>query len=372
MKTIFPDYNNCLTNITNSILKYYELETYHKTLPDLDEILKGSDYKNIVYMLYDGMGANLLKRNLKETAFLNKNKLKDIDAIFPPTTTASTTSVLSGKNPNEHGWLGWDLYFEDIDKTVTMFLNTIKDTSIKISEKSISEEKYPYENIVNKISSKVNTHILYPFGENPYQDLDDMHKKILDICNNGERNFIYAYSDEPDYTMHEVGTDAKETIELFKTMNDKTETLCNKLKDTLVILVADHGHINCEPITLSDYQDVFNMLRQTTSIESRACAFFIKNGEEKHFEELFDKYFGEDFILLSKKEVIRKQIFGSGENNNNFENVIGDYLAIATSNKFFRYNENSINLKSMHAGITEDEVLVPLILVKRNENRNEM
>lgn len=371
MKTIYPDYNNCLTNVTNSILKHYGIKTYHKTFPELDEVLESHNYKNIVYILCDGMGANLLKRNLKETDFFNKNKLKDIHAIFPPTTTASTTSVLSGKNPNEHGWLGWDLYFEDLDKTVTMFLNTIKDTTTKVSEKSISEETYPYENIVTKISSKVNSYILYPFGENPYQDLDDMHNKILNICNNGERNFIYAYSDEPDHTIHEVGTDAKETIELFKTMNDKTEKLCDKLKDTLFILVADHGHLNCEPITLCEYQDIFNLLRQTTSIESRACAFFIKNGEEKHFEELFNKYFSEDFILLSKEEVIKNQIFGPGENNNHFENVIGDYLAIATSNKFFRYDENSINLKSMHAGITEDEILVPLILVKK-EDRNEI
>lgn len=368
MKIIYPDYNNCLTNVTNSIFKHYGIETYHNTLPELDEILKNHDYKNIVYMLYDGMGANLLKRNLTETDFLNKNKIKDIHAIFPTTTTASTTSVLSGKNPNEHGWLGWDLYFKNIDKTVTMFLNTIKDTNIKVSEKSISEEIYPYENIVEKISSKTKSHILFPFGEHPYQDLDDMHNKILDICNNGERNFIYAYCDEPDHTMHDVGTDDKETINLFKKMNDKTEKLCNKIKDTLVILVADHGHINCEPITLSDYKEVFSLLKQTTSIESRACAFFIKKGKEKHFEELFHKYFDEFFILLSKKEIIDKQIFGLGKNNEHFENVIGDYLAIATSNKFFRYDENSINLKSMHAGITEDEVLVPLIVIGREKN----
>lgn len=368
MKIIYPDYNNCLTNVTNSLFKHYGIETYHETLKELDEILERNTYKNIVYMLYDGMGANLLKRNLNKSDFLNINKIKDINAIFPPTTTASTTSVLSGKNPNEHGWLGWDLYFKNIDKTVTMFLNTIKDTNVRISEKSISEETYPYKNIVEKLSSKTNSHILYPFGETPYKDLDDMHNKIIDICNNGESNFIYAYSDEPDHTIHEVGTDAKETLELFKIMNDKTEKLCSKLKDTLVILVADHGHLNCEPITLSEYEDIFRLLRQQTSIESRACAFFIKEGEEKHFEELFHNYFGKDFILLSKKEVLEKQLFGPGKNNIHFEEVVGDYLAIATSNKFFRYNENSMNLKSMHAGITEDEVLVPLIVIENKNN----
>ena len=45
---------------------------------------------------------------------------KNIDAVFPP------TSVLSGLNPIEHVWLGWDLYFREIDEVVTMFLNTKK------------------------------------------------------------------------------------------------------------------------------------------------------------------------------------------------------------------------------------------------------
>jgi len=363
MKVIYPDYNNCLTNVTNSLFKHYGIKTYHNTLKELDEILENHDYKNIVYMLYDGMGSNLLKRNLNENEFLNKNKIRNIHSVFPTTTTAATTSVLSGKNPNEHGWLGWDLYFKNIDTTVTMFLNTIKDTDIKVSKKSISEETYPYDNIVKKLSSKTNSHILFPFGENLYQDLDDMHNKIINICNNAKRNFIYAYCDEPDHTIHEVGTNSKETKELFKTINDKTAMLCSKLKDTLIIIVADHGLINAEPITLSEYKDIFSTLRQTTSIESRACAFFIKNEEKKHFEELFHKYFDEHFILLTKEEVLKKRIFGLGKNNKHFENVIGDYLAIATSNKFFRYDENSINLKAMHAGITEDEVLVPLIVI---------
>ena len=67
MKTIYPDYNNCLTNVTNSLFKHYGIETYHETLKELDEILERNTYKNIVYMLYDGMGANLLKRNLNKS-----------------------------------------------------------------------------------------------------------------------------------------------------------------------------------------------------------------------------------------------------------------------------------------------------------------
>lgn len=361
MKTIFPNYEQCLTNLTNSILNYYGFETYHSTLKEVDEELK-KDYKNVVLILYDGMGASLLKRNLKEDDFLNKHKVMDIHAVFPPTTTASTTAVLSGKNPNEHGWLGWDLYFKSIDRVVTMFLNTYKDTDEQVSDTSISTETYPYESIIEKINTKVNAVGLFPFKDTHYEDLYDMHNQIEEICKNDKRNFIYAYYEDPDHTMHQSGTDSKDTLDVFELINKETEKLCNKLEETLVIVVADHGHLNAEAITLKDYPDVFECLERDVSIESRACSFKIKEEKKTQFEELFEKYFKEDFILLAKQEVIDKQIFGTGKNNDHFEEVVGDYLAIAISNKYFRYDENSVFLKSMHAGITEDEVLVPLII----------
>ena len=119
-------------------------------------------------MLYDGMGSNILKRNLSSNSFLNKNKLMNIDAVFPATTTASTTSVLSGKNPNEHGWLGWDLYFKEFDKTISIFPNTIKDTNLLFSEQNVSEIKYQYTNIIKKVATKVNSVGLFPFKETKY------------------------------------------------------------------------------------------------------------------------------------------------------------------------------------------------------------
>ena len=169
----YTNYNKCLTNVANSILKYYDLKTYHSTLKELDDILEEKRYKNIILMLYDGMGSNILKRNLSSNSFLNKNKLMNIDAVFPATTTASTTSVLSGKNPNEHGLLGLDLYFKEFDKTISIFPNTIKDTNLLFSEQNVSEIKYQYTNIIKKVATKVNSVGLFPFKETKYIDIDE-------------------------------------------------------------------------------------------------------------------------------------------------------------------------------------------------------
>lgn len=363
MKIIHTNYDNCLTNVTNSILKYFNIPTYHKTLEDLDKILEKKNYKNIVLLLYDGMGANILDRLLTKDIFLIKNKVKNIHSVFPATTTACTTSILSGLNPCEHGWLGWDLYFKDINETVTMFLNTKKDTNIAVSTENISEKYFPYTSIIELINKHYKAYKLVPFGNESYKDIDDMYKQIMSLCQKDEKKFIYAYSDEPDKTIHDEGTNSKKVIELLEKINEDTKKLCESLNnDTLIIITADHGHINSQSITLSNYPDIFNLLKQDISIEGRACAFFIKEGKTKEFETLFNKHFGNDFLLYTKDEVIKNKIFGPGKENKRFKESLGDYLAIAIKDKYFRYNETSTKLTSMHAGITEDEVLVPLII----------
>lgn len=372
MKIIYPDYEKCLTNLTNSILKYFDITPYHKTLKELDKVLEESNYDNIILLIYDGMGSNILSRNLNENSFLRKHKIEDIKAIFPPTTTASTTTLLSGLNPCEHGWLGWDLYFKYLDETVTMFLNTKKDTDILVSKENMAQKYFSYKSIIDLINEKYKAFKLMPFGDNAYNDLADLNNKVINLCKEKGKKFIYAYYDEPDHTTHNEGTDSNITVKLYEEIDKSTKELYEKIKDTntLVIVTADHGHINSKDITLSDYKDIFNLLKHDISIEGRACAFFIKEGKSQEFEQLFNKYFKDDFILYTKEEVIKNKLFGSGRENKYFKDSLGDYLAVAITNKYFRYNENSVKLTSMHAGITEDEILVPLIIIGKEDKMN--
>ena len=372
MEVIYPDYEKCLTNLTNSILKYFDIKPYHKTLKELDKVLEENNYDNVVLLIYDGMGSNIMDRNLDEKSFLRINKVTDIKAVFPPTTTASTNSLLSGLNPCEHGWLGWDLYFKEIDETVTMFLNTKKDTDILVSEENIAHKYFSYKSIIDLINEKYKAFKLMPFGDNAYNDLADLNNKVINLCKEKGKKFIYAYYDEPDHTTHNEGTDSNITVKLYEEIDKSTKELCEKLKDTntLVIVTADHGHINSEDITLSDYKDIFCLLKHDISIEGRACAFFIKEGKTQEFEQLFNKYFKDDFILYTKEEVIKNKLFGKGTENKYFKDSLGDYLAVAITNKYFRYNENSVKLTSMHAGITEDEILVPLIIIGKEDKMN--
>ena len=89
-----------------------------------------------------------------------KNKIKEITTVFPATTTSATTSIITGLNPVEHGWLGWNMYIKPINKTITLFKNQAKGTG-KISNKFLEvKHKIEIETITEQINKKRKYRIL--------------------------------------------------------------------------------------------------------------------------------------------------------------------------------------------------------------------
>ena len=162
---IKADYKDCITNLACSIRKYFEVDYKHNTIKEVDEVLERVKPKNVVVILFDGMGYNILNRNLDKDSFLVKHCVRDYSSVVPCTTTASTTSMLSGMHPCEHGWLGWDLYIKPEELIVTMFTNKLKDTSIDARDYNVVRKYYDYNTITDDINNdgKYSSKILFTF-----------------------------------------------------------------------------------------------------------------------------------------------------------------------------------------------------------------
>lgn len=365
MKIKYPDYNNSILNIACSILNHYKLNFKHNTLPYLDNMLK-NNYKNIVLMVLDGMGSEIITTNLQENSFLRKHFFEDISSVFPPTTTAATTSLQSGLSPLEHGWLGWNLYFKEINKNVDIYINTDDNGEI-VSEYNIANKFIPFKDIIDLINENtdISAHSVSPFGTCKVDTLQDFIWNIRKICNNKDNNYIYAYWPEPDSTMHLHGCHSKNAKSCLLEINNYIENLSKNLEDTLLIITADHGHIDAKAKLILDYPELLSTLERLPSIEARSLNFFVKNGMETKFIYEFNKLFKDDFILLTKEEVLEKELFGTGNESPKFKDFLGDFLAISTSNTtIFKTEQECKSLIGVHAGITESEMMVPLIIVK--------
>lgn len=363
------NYHECLTNLACSIRKYFDLDYKHNTLSYIDEILEKERPKNVVTILCDGMGANILNRTLDSEAFLIKHKFKNLYTVFPATTVAATTSMMTGLNPVETGMLGWDMYFKDIDKVITTFIGSVKGD---LNHTPLSEAlEYRKKHMITKtIMEEINEkgqdkgYIVSPYCDTPYQTIDEMYETIKKRCSEPGKKYIYAYNTEPDSSMHAYGCDSEIAKELIREINFKIEELASNLNDTIIFVVADHGHINIDNIYLDDYPDIVDCLKRNTSIEPRAVNFFIKDDKKEEFVNLFNKYFGDYFNLYEMSDVIKSKLFGDGKENEIYRDALGDYLAIAKSNKAIVYG-GSMPLVSQHAGYTDDEILVPLVLIKK-------
>ena len=68
---------------------------------------------------------------------------------------------------------------------------------------------------------------------------------------------------------------------------------------------------------------------------------------------------------MSKDEIRESKIFGLNNENKYFCDSIGDFIALAKSDKIFKYKRGGHIFKSNHAGFTEKEMYVPLIMVRK-------
>ncbi len=364
MKKVMPDYNNCIVNLSNSIRKEFGLKTHHSSLQEVDLLFK-KKYKNVILFVFDGMGSDILK-NFSKKMFLNEYKVKDITSILPSTTVAATTSIQTGLFPREHAWIGCDLYIKDIDEIITMYKNKVRKNG-EILNYNVGMKYFPYKTIVEEINESTKYHAVdfFPFGKNKYNSFSELKKMIINQSNKYKKNFIYAYYNNPDSLLHHNDVNSLIVKNEIKKINDFVKDLSKVMHNALIIVTADHGHIKSDDFCLDDYPDINKLVFEELSIEPRFTSFKVKKGKNNAFEQKFNQYFGNDFLLFKHDDILKNDILGLGDNNRYIDSMIGDYVAIGITNKYFRDNNCISKYLSVHSGATDNEMLVPLILIEK-------
>ncbi|MCR5253037.1 MAG: alkaline phosphatase family protein [Treponema sp.] len=360
-----PDYNNCIVNFSNSILKFYGLKPNHPTMTAVDRIL-AKNFRNVVVIILDGLGMDTINHHLQPDDFLRRNLKAGITSVFPSSTTPGLTSFETAKMPIEHGWLGETMFFRQEYKIVNCFDNTLKDSSEPAGFFYLADYYLPNEKMDEKLSKigKVQVNRISPIGKNPFAKIDSIVARVKRVCSSKWKTFTFAYCDEPFVTMKEKGAYHPDNTQLVKILNEKMEVLSNSLTDSAILITSTHGITDVENIMLSKDKEIVEMLQFPISMESRAVSFYVKPEFKDDFRQKFEAKYGKDFILYSKDEVDQKKLFGAGEPNQNITGI-GDFIAIATEEKAFIWDENSPSKICACGGLTDKEVSVPLIIVEK-------
>lgn len=367
MSILFPDYENCSVNVIHSIASACGMQPFHKTHPFVDALLQKKKYKNIILMLFDGMGVDLIERTLPEDAFLRKHMAHHLSAVFPSTTTCATTAIECGQMPCEHAWLGWTLRFEQIGKSVDVYTNQDADNGTQAADYYVGERFIPRDFIYPHINAagQYRATSVSAFGHIRIKKLPELFENTLALAMDDQNRYIYTYWHEPDSTMHRHGCYHPKSIAQLVDINDRVEKLAQQLpEDSLLLLTADHGLIDADIRYLEDYPDLMEMLRWDATMELRALSFHVKEEYISLFPSVFQRHFGSHFMLLSHEDFIEK-FLGPGKCRSDVHQFVGDYVAISLDEMTLMNHRPNFLQIGHHAGLTAQEMLVPLIVVEK-------
>ncbi|MFC1898525.1 alkaline phosphatase family protein [Candidatus Cloacimonadota bacterium] len=390
-KIIYPDYNNCIVNLSASILQAFDVDTVHPALEQIN-IAELKQKQNIVLLILDGFGLNLFKE-LKDstTSFFKPHLVDTITSVFPSTTSAAITSILTCRTPWEHGAIGWSLYFKEFAKFIDYLPNW--DSITAKTQDSIKYNTHDYlggDNIFSMIHSKnpdVQTFNITRNGIDEsantiknsgpaaivgYKKIDHLFKNLNKILKkkSSQRRFIYAYSADPDHQEHLNGVGSEQVNNFLEEVVVQLIKLKKKLagSNTTILISADHGLVNVgKYYYTNEDKELFDSMIMPTFPEPRFISFFIKKHKEEQFLKAVKKY-EDDFLFFSREEFIEKQLLGFGDAHPKIDDFLGDYFLVAKSDKAMKsiYIQNGKWKKEFaahHAGLTSGEMQVPLFRI---------
>lgn len=339
-----------LVNVSSSILKRFGVCPYHPSLKVLDDVLEANRDKKVVLFLFDGLSKEILKKHKDVARYIRQNRFKLITSVFPPTTVAATTSLLSGLYPAETGWLGWFTRWDE--KVLVTFTSTLADDSGKLEPGF--ETLIPYNSIIDLINKAHEREVakdIYSF-KLPNKSIEGFFEAVDEEVE--QRNFVYAYCTEPDHLMHINGTQHPDVKDAIRRINNRLQEFVKAHPDCLVISLADHGMRDCvEAVIPEDFKRVVG---SSMSIECRATSLVVKEEDRAEFLRLYRQYFEKDFELYDRNAVIEKRLFGLMDYESPvFRRLIGDYLMVAVGDRTLNLLGPNPN-RGDHAGGTKGEM----------------
>lgn len=405
---IYPYYGKySISEIPTTILSLFGFHTDRKTLPFM--IHKTGDFQKVVFFFIDGFGFDQFS-NHKEQSFLaklaKKGEVYPITSVFPSTTAAATAGFHSVLTPQEHGLPEWTVYFKELGQiirtlpfqsigseepdemlkkggNIEMLFNT---ETIYEKLKSVNVKSFVFIN--QKYSKSAYTQASQKGAETvAFSDGADLVGKLRNHIENYEGYAYYLiYWEKIDEMEHKYGID---TAEYKKAVNYFFELLqqefleklnLDKLKNTLLLLSADHGQISVNPkdtIYLDKIPGLVSNLAKDKSgkpigATGSARDVFL-HVEEAKLEEtinlLKNKLRGKAEVF-EVSEAIQLGLFGLNAPIQKFIDRIGNVLILPSKNNTIWYEHIPGKLFvyfGMHGGLSEQEMIVPFAYAKLSD-----
>lgn len=395
-EAVHPAYDGLsILNLPSSICRWLgapELPHPPIDVKDFDELASGA--RQVVVVLMDAVGLRWFE-NWMSDPLVGRGTLGALTSVVPSTTSAALSSLWTGRSPAEHGILGYEVFLKEFGLVANMITHApasydgevgslyhagfdpenflpVPTIGPYLSAAGIESHAFLHEKIAGSGLSKMH----YPEVElHDFDGLPDLWMSVRQLleASSKARRYVWAYFGEVDYLAHQYGPNDERVSDQFSQFfsslkSEFVDSLdAGAAKDTVLILVADHGQVTTRKdphFELRNHPDLTRRLHMLPTGENRLAYLYPKPGQMEAVEEYISRTWPNMFRMMPSNHALEAGLFGPGQPAKTARNRIGDRLVIGQRDGYLWWANKENPLLGRHGSVTSDEMIVPILMVR--------
>lgn len=360
------------------------------------------DVDRVIVYISDGFGYRWYQQLLVEAAGFADimHDLSDgrgavpITSIAPSTTAVALPTLWTGISPQTHGMLGSLLWLKELSLLAKMlqFAPVAGRGHIKsgafadwgllpedfvtqprlaqtLAEVGAETYLYHHKNLINTGLSRImHTGIQHHIGHHGYSDMWLGLEELL-VETRGQKAYISIYNPAVDTLSHAYGAHGKhlqnELVDQFTNLRRVLSNPAIQDGRTVVLMLADHGHhAITDKLALhreGRAEPIWTAMRSGGGGEARFTYLYLQAGSTEQVLDTVVQEFSDCLAAVSGQTALEQGLFGNGLMHPNTANRIGDVILLPRLGYFIEDHMRSKHPVSRHGGLSDWEMLVPLL-----------
>ncbi|WP_040815432.1 alkaline phosphatase family protein [Nocardia concava] len=344
--------------------------------------------RDVVVLLVDGLGAELLARHREIAPTLAAHVTTTLTAGFPATTATSLTSLALGAPCATHGIIGYSFALPDGDGP--RLLNSLR-WKLDSATGEDARGQFPPESVQPRPSRLedlaahgVEVHYVIPGYQresgltraafrapgtlHPASTLDELRTGILTVANHSDRasRFAYAYFADLDANGHLYGPESPQWLAMLADIDACIADLFAELPSTCTVLITgDHGMIHADTIIDLDTCPALHRDVRLIGGEARVRHIYLDSpAASADAHAAWTAELSSHATVITREQAIDEHWFGPTPPTEVIASRIGDLIAVAEGSAVLirpAAEPLESSLIGHHGARTPAEQLIPLI-----------
>ena len=340
----------------------------------------------LVLVVIDGLGERFLNEFGAGGALL-AHRRRRLTSVFPSTTAAAVTTLMSGLAPATHGLTGWFIRDTRLGGVIAP-LPLHRRGGRALRAPFLVPRLFPYPSMFAGacrpavlVSPHDIAHSAYSRRHGrgarirPYRGLAQFAQAIDDEVHGllPQGGYVHGYYARFDAISHRYGSRSAEAVAEFRRLDEWFGDLVERLSavDCTVLLTADHGFVDAPPerlIALERLPGAAAMLAAPLFGERRTAFCAVRAGAEAEFAALVRDELAGRAVVHASAQLVRAGLFGPGPAHKRLLERAGTHTLLMEPGWTIAdrvAGEPAVSMLGVHGGLSADEMWVPLVQAGR-------